>query len=102
MPEIKKNKVGRPSKKIILEEFEIKENKARSLSPPPTKSDNNKLDNKLSNLKKAREAKMNNMELKKKNKLDQVENLIITIKNDELNKLEQKYDKMKNRLIRII
>ena len=89
--------MGDHPKKIILEEFEIKENKARSLSPPPTKSDN-----KLSNLKKAREAKMNNMELKKKNKLEQVENLIITIKNDELNKLEQKYDKMENRLMRII
>ena len=93
-----KNKRGRP-KKQILEEFTIeKENNNTSNESTPDAEPIKK----YNNLEKARMIRKNKKLEYQNQKQSQVQDIIINMKKDELGKLDDKYNKLQNRMLKLI
>jgi len=92
-----KNKRGRP-KKQILEEFTIEENNKSSNESTPDAEPIKK----YNNLEKARMIRKNKKLEYQNQKQSQVQDIIINMKKDELGKLDDKYNKLQNRMLKLI
>jgi hypothetical protein len=87
---------GRPSKKVVLEEFEIITTNDLS---PESGSEPKKIYN---NLVIARETRKNNIIQFQEQKQQQVQEIINTLQSSELLKLNDKYSKLQNKLLKLI